>query len=100
MNRLTAPAPYDMADAMRILTDPAAHRGHPAIRQSAWCMLKDARGQPVDLDRLDTMHATLPPAPRKTLAADLIAAAEALRPRILARRDELIALRRARQETE
>lgn len=90
MTRFLAPAPYDMADAMRTLTDPAAHRGHPAIRQSAWHFLKEARGQSVDFARLDQMHQVLVPAPRKTLADDLIARAEAVIPRIRARRDQLL----------
>ena len=90
MTRLTAPAPYDMADAMRTLTDPAAHRGHPAIRQSAWCFLKEARGQPVDLDRLDAIHRVLPPAPRQTSLVEIIDAARArVIPRIRAHRDRL-----------
>lgn len=86
MTRLTAPAPYDMADAMRTLTDPAAHRSHPAIRQSAWCFLKEARGQPVDLDRLDAMHGALVPAPRQVSpgAADILAICDRVSRRIRA----------------
>lgn len=88
MTRLTAPPPYDMADAMRTLTDPAAHRGHPAIRQEHWLFLKEARGQTVDFDRLAAMHRTLPPAPRQvTLADELLARCVAIRPRIQAHRD-------------
>jgi hypothetical protein len=90
MTRLHARPPYDMADARRILTDPAAHRGHPAIRQTAWQFLKEARGEAVDFERLDAMHGTLQPAPRRTLADDLIARAEAVIPRIRARRDQLL----------
>lgn len=90
MTRFLAPPPYDMADAMRILTDPAAHRGHPAIRSAAWHMLKEARGQAVDFARLDAMHRQLVPAPRRSLADDLIARAEAVIPRVRARRDQLL----------
>lgn len=88
MTRLTAPPPYDMADAMRTLTDPSAHRGHPLIRQSCWHFLKEARGQTVDFARLDAMHRELPPAPRQvTLADELLARCAAIRPRIHAHRD-------------
>jgi hypothetical protein len=88
MTRLTAP--YDMADAMRTLTDPAAHCGHPAIRQTCWLFLKEARGQTVDLARLDQIHRVLPPAPRQVSLVDVLDAARArVLPRIHARRDEL-----------
>lgn len=91
MTRLQARPPYDMADARRILTDPAAHRGHPAIRQSAWQFLKEARGQPVDFARLDAMHGTLQPAPRQTSLTDYLdAACLRVLPRIRARRDQLL----------
>jgi hypothetical protein len=90
MTRLTAPPPYDMADAMRTLTDPSAHRGHPAIRQSCWLFLKEARGQTVDLARLDQIHGYLPLAPRQmTLAEDLLARCIAITPRIHARRAQI-----------
>jgi hypothetical protein len=90
MTRLTAPPPYDMADAMRTLTDPAAHRGHPAIRQSHWCFLKEARGQTVDLDRLHQMHRLLPPALRQmTLVEQIDAARARVIPRIRARRAQI-----------
>lgn len=46
------------AEAARIVTDPAAH---PADRAAAWCDLKAARAQPVDLDRL------CPPPPRRVV---------------------------------
>lgn len=88
MTRLMAPAPYDMAAAMRTLTDPAAHRGHPAIRQVNWCFLKEARGQTVDLDRLAAIHRPLPPAPRQvSLVEQLDAMRARVLPRIHARRD-------------
>lgn len=91
MTRLLAPAPYDMADAMRTLTDPAAHRGHRAIRESAWCFLKEARGQSVDLARLDLIHRVLPLAQRQVGLVEALAAARArVLPRIHARRDQLL----------
>jgi hypothetical protein len=90
MIRLTAPAPYDMADAMRTLTDPAAHRGHPMIRQTAWKFLKEARGQHVDFERLAQIHHVLPLAPRQMTLADHLDAARArVIPRIHARRAQI-----------
>lgn len=62
---MIARSPYDIADAMRLLANPGRYDGNLAIRQTMWCFLKEARGQRVDLLRLDAMHAVSPPAPRR-----------------------------------
>lgn len=49
-------APRDMEDARAVLTDPARHRGHPAIIAVNWAFLKEARGQTVRPDRLAPHH--------------------------------------------
>jgi hypothetical protein len=61
--RFFAPAPQDLRDAMAVLSDPARHRGHPAVIQSNWLLLKQARGQSVDLTVIG------PPAHRMACAA-------------------------------
>lgn len=58
-------SPHDMADARAVLTDPARHRAHPAVIQSHWQFLKEARGQRVNFDRMGPpahrMSITMPP---------------------------------------
>lgn len=45
-------APYDMADAYAMASDPARHGCHPALMRWTWAFLKEARGQPVRFDRI------------------------------------------------
>lgn len=53
------PAPLHsdrIATALAAVANPAAHGGHPALLAAAWADLKAARGQTVDLDRLQPAY--------------------------------------------
>lgn len=54
----TVPPPRDLDDAMALLSDPARHRGLPAVIQTNWAFLKEARGQAVHWSRLAPAHLT------------------------------------------
>lgn len=59
----TVPPPRDLEDAMALLSDPARHRAIPAIIETNWAFLKEARGQRVDWSRLAPAHLTAPAGP-------------------------------------
>lgn len=44
--------PQDMADARAVLTDPARHRCQPAVIQTHWQFLKEAKGQRINWDTI------------------------------------------------
>jgi hypothetical protein len=48
--------PDRIATALAAVANPAAHGGHPALMAAAWADLKKARGQTVDLDRLQPAY--------------------------------------------
>jgi hypothetical protein len=45
-----------IATALAAVSNPAAHGAHPALLACAWADLKKARGQTVDLDRLQPAY--------------------------------------------
>jgi hypothetical protein len=45
-----------IATALAAVSNPAAHGAHPALLAAAWADLKAARGQTVDLDRLQPAY--------------------------------------------
>ena len=47
--------------AKRIITNPQANVDRPCILQLAWADLKEARGQPVDFNRLPAPHYIIEP---------------------------------------
>jgi hypothetical protein len=51
-----APHPNRIATALAAVSNPAAHGAHPALLAAAWADLKAARGQTVDLDRLQPAY--------------------------------------------
>lgn len=57
-------APRDMADAYAVATDPDRHMCRLDTIQANWAFLKEARGQPVDLDRLFIPAHLVRPAPQ------------------------------------
>ena len=88
--------------ALATVTDPQSVDCHPALLQSAWCTLKHARGQTVNLDRLSmamhlitrpslasATHGMGPTARRAALADQLMQARTRCVPRIQARIAEL-----------
>jgi hypothetical protein len=48
--------PDRIATALATVSNPAAHGAHPALLAAAWADLKAARGQTVDLDRLQPAY--------------------------------------------
>lgn len=48
--------PDRIATALAAVSNPAAHGAHPALLAAAWADLKAARGQTVDLDRLQPAY--------------------------------------------
>lgn len=88
--------------ALATITDPQSVDCHPALLQSAWCTLKQARGQTVHLDRLSMAmhlitrpslatptHGIGPASRRAALAEQLTQARTRCVPRIQARMAEL-----------
>lgn len=51
MHPFTSP-PRDMAEAYATAIDPCRHGCHPAVMQTNWAFLKEARGTPVNFDRI------------------------------------------------
>lgn len=54
----TVPPPRDLADARAVLTDPARHRCLPAVIETHWAFLAEARGMRLDLGVLQPAHLT------------------------------------------
>jgi hypothetical protein len=48
--------PDRIATALAAVSNPASHGAHPALLAAAWADLKKARGQTVDLDRLQPAY--------------------------------------------
>lgn len=83
--------PYDMADAYRTATDPSRHGCHPAVIQTNWCFMKEARGQRVHIERLAiTGHLIRPAAQDITTAAELLSFTHCATAAVRRRRDEVL----------
>lgn len=64
MRPIPVVTPYDMADAMATLTDPARHGCLPSVIQRNWQFLAEARGMRIHMERLTvTAHLVVRPRP-------------------------------------
>jgi hypothetical protein len=76
------PTDAEIAQARAVVLDANAVACHPALIQSAWAILKEARGQNVDLTRLQPAHIIGPTDPGQS-DGGFVAQADAARGRLI-----------------